>query len=114
MGTAMNKVASIPYAPPKTAGPTITGEILHIDHYGNIITNIPANFTPQLKQGVLVRVTINNQTFSAPLVKTYGEVEKGRNVLIPNSQGLIELAVNYGSAARVLKAQVGAPISLKP
>lgn len=113
MGTALPKIELLTFNPPKKTATQLTGEILHIDHYGNIISNIAHTHAAKLKEGVLMRITIGSQTISAPLVKTYSDVGKGRYCLIFNSQGLLEVSINQGSAAKELKAQVGATFALR-
>jgi hypothetical protein len=48
------------------------------------------------------------------LVKTYGEVAKGRLLLLYGSGGQLEISVNQGSAAKMLKVDAGQAIFLKP
>ncbi len=47
-------------------------------------------------------------------MRTYGEEAKGRLILLYGNNGLLEIAVNQGSAARKLKVEPGADILLKP
>jgi S-adenosylmethionine hydrolase len=113
LGAKLPDIEKIPYNAPLSSSKSITGDILHIDHYGNIITNIPAGFSPLLKESNLLRLTVGSQTVSAPLVRTYGDVAASRMLLVYNSQGLLEIAVNKGSAKAVLKAKVGDSVTLK-
>ena len=67
-----------------------------------------------MHDGELVKISIGKESYSAPLVKTYAEVEKGRLVLLYGSGGLLEIGMNQGSAARTLKVEPGASVFLKP
>jgi len=49
-----------------------------------------------------------------PLVKTYGEGEKGRLILLYGANGLLQIAMNLGSAAKQMKVEPGTVIFLKP
>lgn len=113
LGSEFPKLQTLAYNSPQLIGPIASGEIVHVDHFGNLISNIPAQLSPNLKDGNLTRITINGQTVSAPFVKAYGDVPKGHLCLITNSQGNLEIAVNYGSAAQELKAQVGTTFSVR-
>lgn len=115
LGAALIKkdVFQFPYHAAAVNGGNLTGEIWHVDHYGNVITNIPATMAPSLKDGVLMRITLGKQTFSAPLVKTFADVQKGRLAVLIGSQGLLELCVNQGSAAKMLNPQVGQSILIQ-
>ena len=103
-----------PITSPTIAGANIVAEVLHLDRFGNVLTNIPEGFTPLLKQGKLARVTINKKTFTAPLVKTFSDVDEGRLVLLYGGQGVLEIAKNKGSASEELKAKVGDRITIRP
>ena len=106
----------LPNKEPSFSGGLITVEVLHIDRYGNVILNLPSDgdMAAKLKEGNLVKISIGRESYSAPLVKTYGEVEKGRLLLLYGGSGLLEIGMNQGSAARQLKVEPGASIYLKP
>lgn len=115
LGAPLTKkdIMQLPYRAPAINGPNLSGEIWHVDHYGNIITNIPASIDPNLKDGVLLRITLGKQTFSAPLVKTFADVQKGRIAVLVGSQGLFEICANQGSAAKQLSAQAGQSVLIQ-
>lgn len=114
LGTPLAKLEQVPFPAPRKIGKNVTGEIIHVDHYGNLITNIPADYSPILVQGTLLKVNVVGQSFSAPFTVTYNSVPVGRYALVVNSGNLVELAINQGNAAQKLKAQVGQAISLQP
>ena len=62
----------------------------------------------------LVKISIGKESYAGPLVKTYGELEKGRLMLLYGGNGLLEIAMNQGSAARQLKVVPGTVVFLKP
>jgi S-adenosylmethionine hydrolase len=106
----------LPYHDAELAGGIISAEVLHIDRYGNVILNLRSDSEPaaKLKFGDLVKITADRDSFTGPLVRTYGEEAKGRLILLYGNNGLLEIAVNQGSAARQLKVEPGADILLKP
>jgi hypothetical protein len=67
-----------------------------------------------LKEGTLVKISLGRESFSAPFVKTYDEVAKGRLLLLFGSSGRLEISVNQGSAARQIRVEPGASLYLKP
>ena len=85
---------------------TVAGEILHVDRFGNLITNIPADRWPSgrrsgsLRVGRLVRREV-------PLARSYEALGKGRLGVLPSSFGLLEISVGEGSAASRLRARAG-------
>jgi S-adenosylmethionine hydrolase len=103
LGTPTHDISQKHIDRPSSIAKTITGKILHIDNYGNLITNIPRDFSPILVQDSMLRVDIGNKSISAPLVKDYSDVPAGRFALLFNNQNLLELAVYQGSAAAEFK-----------
>ncbi len=101
---------------PSFSGGTISAEVLHVDHYGNVIINLHSNtdISSKLKEGNLVKISIGRDSFSGPLVKTYSDVGKERLLLLYGGSGLLEISMNQGSAAKKLKVEPGTVIFLKP
>ena len=65
------------------------GEVLVVDSFGNVITNVPGDV---LAGHEMVRV--NGE--SVPVVRSYAHVEVGAAVATVGSHGNVELAVNQG------------------
>jgi S-adenosylmethionine hydrolase len=76
--------------------------IVHIDHYGNATTNVPAEL---LTPGTRVAKV-------GPVLRTYADVKPGKAVALVGSSGLLEIAVRDGSAAKVLKLRVGKSVTI--
>jgi S-adenosylmethionine hydrolase len=93
-----------------TFGKQWNGEVLFIDDFGNIITNIPA-----CKLKVLpVRVTLGGTSLGVVRwVRTYSEAAPGELVSLFSSDRHFEIAAVNGNAARRLNAEVGAAIELE-
>jgi S-adenosylmethionine hydrolase len=84
----------------------LQGEIVHIDRFGNLITNIDrelVNHRPSLSVGDKNEVIMGLGTF-------YSEAE-GLMALV-GSFDTLEIALNHGSAAQHLKARVGDNVSV--
>ncbi len=76
--------------------------IIHIDHFGNATTNVPAELLATVDDPV-IRV----KSRSLDLRHTYADVAAGQPVALIGSSDLLEIAVRNGSAARVLGLHVG-------
>ncbi len=72
----------------------LTGNILHIDRFGNVVTSFQINNLPN--SSFLIYFGKNK---IGRLRKTYGSVKEGKPVAYINSFGYLEIAVNGGSAA---------------
>jgi S-adenosylmethionine hydrolase len=116
MGTPLKTITMLPVRDSIMSGETITAAVQHIDRFGNVILNVreDGDVSGKLKEGNLVKIQVGRESFSGPLVKTYGDVAKGRLLLLYGSGGLLEVSVNQGSAARLLKVEPGTVIFLKP
>ncbi len=86
------------------------GEILYIDRYGNLFTNLTARDLTGLPRGEL-RIAAGS-TLIAGIAKSYDSVAAGELVAVWNSSGFLEIAVNRGSAQRICNARVGDQIIL--
>ncbi len=89
---------------PRFDGIGWTGEVLYIDRFGTLITNLAVE---QVERGVRIRVA---GTDVGPLRRTFGDVERGALLAFPGSGGTVEVAVRDGSAARLLGVGVGAEV----
>ncbi len=75
-------------------------EIIYVDHYGSAHTGIRAAGIP--REALL---SVGGRRL--PFARTYFEVAKGAALWYENSQGLVEIAVNCGSAAQLLELKLG-------
>lgn len=87
------------------------GEVLHVDRFGNVITNIPSRW---LGRGVReLDLTIGK--FRRRRVRfstSYESLGAGALGALASSFGLLEVAVREGRAADTLGACVGSPLEL--
>ena len=82
-----------------------SGTIVHIDRYGNLITNIPEDSVPGRAQFEVAghRVTGFSNSYSASV---------GRIMAIIGSQGTVEIALGNGNAAQALNASIGDTVEI--
>lgn len=88
------------------------GEVVFVDHFGNLITNIPATALSMAPDSQRTLVVGNRRLRRFRWVRSYGEAEPGALVSLVSSTGMVEVAVNQGSAARRLRAGVGTPVRI--
>jgi len=111
-GPRLETLVQLPSLPARHLGATIHGEVLHIDHYGNIATNIPAALVTDLRSGQRLTLVLDETPQTLYVVATYGSAAPGQLIGLINSSGDFEVALPQGSAARHLAAQVGQQLSL--
>lgn len=77
----------------------LAGEIIHIDHFGNAVSNIPSGDLPSDRGGLVVEVA---GAVISGVARTYSDVEPGTVCALVGSDELLEVAVTEGSAAERL------------
>lgn len=104
LGTAITDPIDLPLPIPTTDGDAVVGEVLYVDRFGTLISNI----TPTaLKPGVSIHV---DGVDVGPLRRTFADVASGALVAFTGSGGTVEIAVRDGSAAESLGLGVGAEV----
>jgi len=92
----------------------VAGEIIYVDHFGNLISNIPLRLLAERwEDGSGLTVTCGGKD-AGPINATYSAVPAGSPLSLFNSMGVLEIAVNRGSAATVLGAQIGTEVRVAP
>ena len=87
----------------------LRGEVIHIDHFGNVASNIRIeDMQPALGDKGRVRVRLNGAEIKG-LVETFGERPVGDLVALFGSTGNLIVSVVNGSAAQRLGTKVGDP-----
>jgi S-adenosylmethionine hydrolase len=97
-------------------GERIEAEVLHIDNFGNIITNIPLSLVPDLfsSRGVRLSFPALNQAvaerrrFFADVPE--GDGQEARPFIYGDSSGYVGIAIRDGNAARALQVKYGEKI----
>ncbi len=97
--------------PNRTARRGWTGAILHVDHFGNIVTNIPIGEFPQIQDHPF-EITVGFKTVEK-LARSYAEIPAGELVAIVGSSGFVEISANQQSAAKMVGCETGAPVELR-
>lgn len=89
------------YTAPRQEDKTVVGEIVYIDRFGSLITNL----TPEL---VPPSATFEVEDLDlGPLKRTFNDATTGELLAYVGSGGAIEIAVRDGSAASLLGVGVG-------
>ncbi|MGH7516264.1 MAG: SAM hydrolase/SAM-dependent halogenase family protein [Gemmatimonadales bacterium] len=92
----------LPPALPRSEGDSLVGEVVYVDRYGTLVTNLAPD------AGGFVEIGGSR----LPLRRTFSDIAPGELVAFVGSGGVIEIAVRDGSAAERLGAAVGASARL--
>jgi S-adenosylmethionine hydrolase len=129
LGPALPELAWLDDPHLEVAPPRIHGEVLHIDHFGNVITSIgeliwtgsnTLQLVPQfgpyhpplpMLDAQTCYITIGSQSIRA-ISPTYGSGPPGTLTALIGSSGQLEIGINQGNAARSLGVCIGDPVTL--
>lgn len=108
LGSAVQEWETLDWPEPDLHEGSLSGAIVHVDHFGNLITNISRAHVERLmaehpQRGVHVRF---RGAIIEEIVQSYGYAEPGAVVALYGSTGFLELAVNGGSAQKRFDARL--------
>ena len=90
----------------------LVGEILHIDDFGNIITNISTEWITRLVVRGWVKVELPTCKVKLKFCKAYGEAKPREPLALIGSHDYLEISVNQGSAAEKFGSKPGDRIAV--
>lgn len=79
----------------------ISGHVIHVDSFGNLISNIPKQAFETLSQGRAFTVQFGGEKFRR-IHTNYNQAEEGECFLLFNSLGLLEIGIYKGNASELL------------
>lgn len=85
----------------------IHGQTLHVDRFGNLITNIPIASLPPISNSKPITLQTSDKITPIEFHSTYDQAPINMPVLIPASTGYLELAIKGASAASKLGWSAG-------
>jgi len=115
LGPAIEDYVKLDFGTPQEDEAGIRGEVLTVDRFGNIITNI--------SRGLISERWRFNQDFDVSiagfdvrlrLLRTYGEARDGDILATISSSGFLEIAKRNGNAANTLGAAPRTAVTLRP
>jgi S-adenosylmethionine hydrolase len=98
----------LPWPKPVLLAGGVTGEVLAVDHFGNLLTNLSAELWAD--RTAVPRVSLAGRDIG-PLVACYAD-RPGEPLALIGSHGRLEIAVDQGSAAAELGCGVGTAVTV--
>jgi S-adenosylmethionine hydrolase len=111
-GPALTDLVLLPFVAPRQKGRTVCGEIIHIDHYGNVITSISKQHLEYLQVGDEVVINIAGVSYRILFCSTYSDEKPGQLICLFNSNEAFELARPLHDAATFLGVKGGETLSV--
>jgi S-adenosylmethionine hydrolase len=112
-GPILDSWAEIDFKNPRIRGRALIGEILHIDTFGNLISNIDSQtFFKHVREDPFV-IRVGKRIIQG-LKKAYWEGKKNEPMALIGSGDFLEVAVREGNAQKMLGVNRGDPIWISP
>jgi len=95
----------------KVSRQQILGFVLHVDHQGNLITNITREAFEKVREGRNFTIRFGREKADR-IQNFYHQSEPGDCFVLFNSLGLLEVGINRGNASRLLGLSNDSPINI--
>ncbi len=112
LGPTLTDPVRLPWPVPLFTADRLRGEIIYVDRFGNLVSNITADAFHSWLKGGNFHLKVGPVTLTK-LHRTYGETAPGEVLALVGSHGFLEIACARGSAAARLRAAVGRPLNLR-
>ena len=107
VGPRVPNMETLGLPPPKLSEKTLNCHVLHMDAFGNVITDVSEEMVRKIraKFGGRVEIRLEARKLQAQYTRSYHEVDKGAMAVLLGSQGFLELAVREERASDKLKVR---------
>lgn len=112
LGPRLEQLVELPWPTPNIDAHAIAGQIIAVDSFGNLISNITQRDVQSWSQGGAIKVDCRELELPG-ISQTYGEHLPGEIVALFGSGGRLEIAVVNGNAAQRFNIHKGEPIGLR-
>jgi S-adenosyl-L-methionine hydrolase (adenosine-forming) len=127
LGPHVDRIFRLNIPQMKIEGNRIIGQVIHIDHFGNILTNIgrldwisttELNLVPRsTDQPIAVHtdqtvIHVAGQSITT-MRQSYGIAQRGETLALVDSNGNLEIAVSQGNAAQQLQVQIDERVEIQ-
>jgi len=107
-GNSAEECVKLLFPQPSSTKKSIVGEIIHIDNFGNLITNIG---TQLLDNKNVVHIDVEKKKIKQ-ISQSYFDVPKKEVGAVIGSSGFLEISMNQGSAAKALNSKIGLAVKV--
>jgi hypothetical protein len=107
LGPEIEDPVLLPLEPPRREPGALSGQVVHVDRYGNLITDIPAGWLPEGP----CRAEVAGRSVTRR-AGHYAEIPEGEAAMIPGSLGTVELSLKGDDLARRWIVERGAAVRI--
>lgn len=108
VGDAIDSIMPLPIARPGRTADGVIGHVIHVDRFGNVVTDIPREMVPR------GAITVGAGTVMVTrVVQYYKQIAEGDVAMLINSAGHLEIAMNGARAADAIKVRRGDAVELR-
>lgn len=102
------------FAKPGSTNNALLGEVIHVDDFGNIVTNISKVELEKkgIREGAMLRLRLKDKPIKLKFCSTYGEVPDGEALTLIGSHDFLEISVNRGNASKKFGAKEGDAVTV--
>ena len=114
LGERVDKINEIDLPKPiRSPGGVLTAEIIYVDGFGNLITNVNKDVIDRMKiKTERLAITMGRKRING-ICKSYTDVGANEALAIFGSSGYLEISINRGSARDVLNLKKGDKLDLE-
>ena len=98
---------------PRAEGSTLIGQVLHIDRFGNCVTNLRRSMIEQVTHSLAKAEVFVGEKSVGPLRGAFAHVAQGELLALLDSIDLLEIAVNCGRASERLGLRIGDEVQVR-
>jgi S-adenosylmethionine hydrolase len=111
LGTPIDDLRHLLWAIPLHDDEGVRGYVVHIDRFGNCVTNIPGSLIADDSRATNAKCYIGGAVLRG-IHSTYADVPTGEPLMLVGSADYLEVGVNGGNAASLLTIKKGSPVDL--
>ena len=112
LGTPLTTWKMLDVPQPRVIGRQLSGIVLRVDRFGNLVTNIDRRSFETVAAGGVIEIEVAGHPIRI-VVETYAEAASGSLCALFGSSDHLEIASSGGSAAERLALKRGAPVLVR-
>jgi S-adenosylmethionine hydrolase len=112
LGRPAGEIQQLAISSPTVSEGMLAGEVIRVDRFGNLVTNIDRKLFDRFAQSDPIEITAATHRIGR-VVGTYADMVADEVCALFGSTDHLEIAVNAGSASGLLQLARGAPVTIR-